>query len=298
MLQGIEDFAVITLRGPAVPTQSDQVEESRSEDDSDGEKSDGSWVQVSNGVSNKAFSDVAKELEKTKKAFELLARAYSKERQNAKDKKDKEGDADDSKTLVQNDGLKTTVKTYEEGLQDTDFLHEKSLPFRRLEFRDYIFSKCEMISAGTDDVSLASLRLELARFLSDPDFDRFANMPEFHQPGPDERQYVRRLKELKTAIVGFIPQYIPFTIETALSILKDISSMGAETARYIENRSLLGVFDTRRRMKQLMTHILCLAFHERILSPFLPGVDAAFNGKLHLLNNYVISRGALLYLQL
>jgi len=300
MLQGIEDFAVITLRGPTVPTQSDQVEESHSEDDSDGENSDGSWVQVSSGVSRKAFSDAAKELEQMKNAFELIARAYSKERQNANEKKknDKERDADNSETLLENDSLKAKLKTYEEGLQDTDFLHEKSLPFRRLAFRDYIFSRCEMISAGTDGVSLASLSAELTRFLSDPNVDQLPDVPDFGGPGPDERQYVRRLKELKTAIVRFLPQDIPFTVEAALSILKDISPMGAETVRYIENRRLNGVFNARRRMKQLMTHILCLAFHEHILSPFLLGADTAFNAKLHLLHNYMISRGTFLSLQL
>jgi len=298
MLQGIEDFAVITLPAPTRPIQADQ--ESHREDDSEGEKSDGSWVQVSKANTKKAFSDLAKELEKTKKAFEILARAYSKERQNAKDKKanDNERDTDENKTLAQNDNLKATLKTYEEGLKDADFLHERSLPFRRLAFRNYIFSKCETISAGRDDVILASLSAELTRFLNDPDFDRFADMPEFRRLGPDERQYVRRLKELKMAIVRFIPQNIPFTAETALSILKDISPMGAETVRYIENRSLLGVFTSKRRMKQLMTHILCLSFHERILSPFLPGIDTAFNGKLHLLNNYIISRGTILSLLL
>jgi hypothetical protein len=289
--QGIEDFAVITLRGaPVAPNPDTDEETSHGEDDDEEEKSDG-WVEV-NSVDSKAYSTLAKELEKTKKACEMLAREYSKELQTSKKKENKQrqdGERDREAMKTQIDNLKATLRTYEQGVKDVNFLHQKSLPFRCLAFRDFIFSKCEILLAGSDDdVSLPSLSADLSRFLGDPDPDRVG---EFIPRVRDERTFVSRLKQLKTRIVNYIPQTFSGTVEEALSMLKEISPMGAETVRYIERRNLLGVFNSRRRMKQLLTHILCLAFHERILSSFVPGIDLAFSRKLYLLQNYIITRG-------
>lgn len=284
--QHVQDFSVIVVRSCARPAT-----QTAWDSDDDIAKSD-DWTEISDAVSHHAYRTLQSTVDKTTKGLDVIAHTYAQTLRDVKAEVAKRSNDEIERTLAANENLKSQLRGVEGGLQDADFLLQKSLPYRRCAFTAFIYSTCDRITSGVD-IPLDQLRTTLKTFLNDPDFNRFDDLPDFSAGREDEREYVRRLNDLKSGIVKLIPRNVDVPVVRALEILKGISPMGAETVRFIESRNLCWTFEARRRMRQLLIHIVGLTFHERILTPFVVGVDDGFSRKLYLLQNYIITRGTL-----
>jgi hypothetical protein len=284
--QHIQDFAVIVVRSTGY-----SASHTAWDSDDDIAKSD-DWTEISDAVSHHAHRTLQSNFDKTTKGLDVISQTYAQTLRAVKAEVAKRGDSEVERVLAANENLKAQLRSAEQALQDVDFLLQKSLPYRRCAFTAFVYTACDRITSGTD-IPLDDFRTALKTFLNDPDFNRFDGLPDFAAGGEDEREYVRRLKNLKSGIVKLVPRDFDVPVSRAFEILRGISPMGAETVRFIENRNLNGIFESKRRMRQLLIHILGLTFHERILTPFVIGVDDAFSRKLYLLQNYIITRGAL-----